>query len=363
MKILDFITGIGYGHAIREAALLDYLKKKNSKFIIASYGNALDYFEKKFPTIDILGPKFPEKSGKLGILKTMFINLKLPYSHISNYFKLQTTLKVFKPDIILTDFEPIALYMAKDLPHFLIFNFDPENYKEFIKNKKNKFKSQIKYIDWVYNKAKKINCPIIIPSLLGEKKSKDFHYVNPIVREIPTASEKILLRKLKLDKQPIIIMLGGSHFGDDLLHQIISSIKDVDEEFLIFGYKLHGKKHKNITFMPFKENFLEYLKVSKGIITMAGHNTLSECVVLKKPSLIFPIPNSLEQLLNAFEMKKNNLGIVNDSENLSKQEIKSSIEEFLNNLNNLQKNLDKLNVKSNGAEQVYNIIKEKSKLK
>jgi len=360
MKILDFITGIGYGHTIRQTALLNFLKKKNSKFVIATYGNSLDYFEKKLPTIDIKGPKFPEKSGKLGILKTMFINLKLPYYYLSNYKKLQTTLKVFKPDIILTDFEPIALYLDNTLPHFLIFNFDPEIYKEFIKNKKNKFKPQKKYIDWVYNKAKKINCPIIIPSLLGQKKSKDFNYINPIIREIPTASEKILLRKLKLNKSPIIIMLGGSHFGDELLKKIISIIKDIDEEFLIFGYKLHGKKHKNITFMPFKENFLEYLKVSKGIITMAGHGSLSECVILKKPSLIFPIQNSLEQLLNAFEMKKNNLAMINDSKNPSKGEIKSSIEEFLNNLKNLQKNLDKLNVKSNGAEQVYNIIKENS---
>ena len=101
MKILNFITGIGYGHAIREVALLNFLKKKNSKFVIASYGNALEYCEKKFPTIDILGPKFPEKSGKLGILKTIFINLKLPYYYLSNYLKLQTTLKVFKPDIII----------------------------------------------------------------------------------------------------------------------------------------------------------------------------------------------------------------------------------------------------------------------
>ncbi len=68
MKILTFITGIGYGHLIRQRALMDFLK--DDKFLIASYQNGYYYFENKYPTIRILGPKFSEKYGKLKIITT-----------------------------------------------------------------------------------------------------------------------------------------------------------------------------------------------------------------------------------------------------------------------------------------------------
>src|SRR3989344_1976589 len=361
MKILTFITGIGYGHTIRQRALLDFLK--NNQFLVASYQNGYYYFGNKYPTIRILGPKFPEKSGRLKILTTCLINLRLPYYYILNLIKLKKAIRKFKPDVIISDFEPVALYLNKKIQHFLIFNFDPEIYKEFVRVKNKAFDLQKMYINWVYNKARKVNCPIIIPSLLGTKKYKNLYRINPIIRELPKDSIKDLLKKLNLRKQPIIIMLGGSHFGDRLLKKILSVIQDINEDFLIFGYKIKGKKTKNIAFMPFKENFLEYLKASKGIITMAGHNTLSESIILKKPLLIFPIQNSLEQLTNAFVMEKNNLAIINYRKNLSKKDVNSSILKFLNNLEYLQQNLSKLDIKHNGASQVYKIIKEISKSK
>ncbi len=360
MKILSIITGIGYGHAIRQAALLKFLKQKKIKIKIASYKNSYNYFKDKFPTLKILGPTFLEKSSKFKSIKIFLINLKLFYYYTLNVFRLRNLIKEFNPDFIISDFEVIPLYLSKGKNHLLIFDFDPEIYQDFIKDKKKKFILQKFYIDFLYKKAKKINCPVIIPSLLGEKKHKDFYYVNPIIREIPEESQKILLKKLKLKKQPIIIMLGGSEFGSTLLYKILSVIPDIDEQFLIFGYKITGKKNKNITFMPFKENFLQYLKASKGLITMAGHNTLSEAVILKKPSLIFPVPNMLEQLTNAYIMERNKLAIVKSHENISKKELKSVILQFLNNLEKLEKNLSKIDIKPNGAEQVYNIIKGNS---
>ena len=133
MKILAIITGIGYGHSTREIAILDYLIKRDAEIAVAGYSNSLDYFKNKFQTIEILGPKFPENSHKMSSFKTILLNLLMPLYYFKNYLQLKTTLKAFQPDIIITDFEPIALYLDKKIPKILIFNFDPETYEEYIK--------------------------------------------------------------------------------------------------------------------------------------------------------------------------------------------------------------------------------------
>ena len=59
MKIVSVITGIGYGHAIRQAAIISELEKKGVEIEIASYGNAFEYFEQTYYSLKIEGPKFP----------------------------------------------------------------------------------------------------------------------------------------------------------------------------------------------------------------------------------------------------------------------------------------------------------------
>ena len=358
-KVLSVITGIGYGHSIREAAILNYLKKKKYDVVVAGYNNSYEYFEKKFETLKLSGMEFPERKFKYSNVRVIFKNLFLPLKYTSNYFKLKKLNKIYNPDIIITDLEPIAFSMAKSKPHFLVFNYDPELYNEYVKVHKKQFKFLASIYNSIYKKAIKKSYPIIISSLTGKKPTDKFHYTNPIIRELPKKSSV-----LKNYKEPILISMGGSYFGSEILDKLLHILPNFKEDFIIFGYKTIGKSHDNIHFMSFKENFLEYLKGAKALICLGGHNTLSEAVVLKKPALTFPVPGYLEQVLNAYEIEKNKFGIGKVLNHpLNENEIKESIEEFLSNLDKYQKSLDKANIKGNGAEQVYKIIKEKSKSK
>ncbi|MBU2639737.1 MAG: hypothetical protein KKG75_03460 [Nanoarchaeota archaeon] len=357
MKVLSVITGIGYGHSIREAAILKYLKKNNFDVVVAGYNNSYEYFEKKYETLRLLGMNFPERKFKYSNFKVIFKNIFLPIKHVINYFKLLKLNKIYQPDIIIADLEPIALSIAKSKPHFLVFNYDPEIYEEYVKKSKKKFRFLAYVYNLIYKKAAKKNYPIIVSSLTGKKPNKNIYYVNPIIREIPKTTN--VLRKFK---DPILISMGGSYFGSEILDRLLHILPEFEEDFIIFGYKVIGKNQNNIHFMEFKENFLEYLKASKAIICLGGHNTLSEAVVLKKPSLVFPVPNYIEQILNAYEIEKNNFGLSKILKHpLDESEIKNAMEEFLNNLEKYQKVLDKKNIKGNGAEQVYKIIKETTK--
>ena len=355
MKIVSVITGIGYGHAVRQAAILAELESKGAEIIVASYGNALEYFEHVYKTIEIAGPKFPEKDSRFSAIKTILMNIRLPVSYIKNYFKLKRLFKAFNPDIIICDFEPLPLYMEEKKPHFLIFNFDPLQYREYVKAKKKKYLVQYKYISTIYNRARKINAPIIIPTFKKHSTEK-YKFVNPVLRKLPKASKQELLEKLKLKKPPIVIMFGGSHFSTELLYNIQEILPEIKEDFIIFTYKMSGESSGNVTFLQFQENFLEYLKASKGIITQAGHLTLSECLALKKPSLIFPIPNFIEQELNAYFAEEHKVSLVQKKKSFTKHELLSIIEEFITIIPELEKNFDNLDIETNGAEQAAAII-------
>lgn len=357
MKIVSVITGIGYGHAIRQAAILHELEKMGAEIVIASYGNAFEYFEHTYSSLKIDGPRFPEKNLRFSTIKTIFMNLNLPVQYIKNYFKLKRLFQAFNPDAVICDFEPLPLYMEKNKQHFLVFNFDPLQYQEYIREKKKRYWAQYKYILSIYKKARKINAPIIIPTF--EKHSTEkYAFVNPVLRKLPSASQHELLEKLKLKKPPIVIMFGGSHFSTELLYNINEVLSEIKEEFIIFTYKMSGKSSGNVTFLSFKENFLEYLKASKGVITQAGHLTLSECIALKKPSLIFPIPNFIEQELNAFFADEYRISLVQKKKRFTKQELQSIIEEFIAAIPELEKNFDNIDIETNGAEQAAAIIKK-----
>ena len=355
MKILSIITGIGYGHTTRQEAILTELKSQGAEIVIAAYGNAFDYFEHKYNSLKIDGPRFPEKNSEFSEFKTFLLNLKLPYFYLKNYFKLRRLMKAFNPEIIICDFEPIGLYLRKNIPHVLVFNFDPLMYKEFAKKGLKKHYFQNKYISWVYNRAKKINAKIIIPTL-EKHDSSEYNFVNPIVRPLPTESQKDLLKKLNLKSPPIIIMFGGSHFATNLLYKIQNVLHKVDDEFIVFAYKLFGESYDNIKFLSFKDNFLDYLKASKGIISQAGFQTLSESILLKKPSLIFPIPNFLEQELIASWAEKEGVSMKESKKYLSEKDLLRIIKTFIDSLPEMQKNLNKIHLQPTGAKEAAEII-------
>ncbi|MEK6826163.1 MAG: glycosyltransferase family protein, partial [Nanoarchaeota archaeon] len=89
----------------------------------------------------------------------------------------------------------------------------------------------------------------------------------------------------------------------------------------------------NVISLPFKNNFLEYLKISKAVISLAGHCTLSEILFYKKAALIYPIANLLEHYQNAQLMK--DYVMLGDLENISLISTRNTLNEFLKKLDYL----------------------------
>ncbi|MEM4245312.1 MAG: glycosyltransferase family protein [Candidatus Nanoarchaeia archaeon] len=350
MNVLFVVTGVGYGDSIRSHAVIKALLKRNPKtrIMVAGYDNSYNYFKDKYPTIKISGYKLLGMSLKFRVLSFIANNYVLPYTWFSVSLKLKKAVKSFKPDVIISDFEPAGIILGRMLrrPSVVIFAYDPLLFK-YYKHKNKKLILESIYFQKLYSLAD----VTIIPNLLGMKKSNEYVYVNPVVITKPSElpSERVLMRKLKLKKRPVLVMLGGSSFGVNLARRLMRVVKNFDEDFIIFGSNVKLPRRKNVKHFLFKPNFVEYLKVCKGVITLAGNLTLSECVVFRKPMLVFPIKDHVEQTLNAYAL--HNIAMV-------KYDIKGlrrSVESFLKNLNSIKRKIPV--VEPSGAEEIAGIIR------
>ncbi|MEK6835616.1 MAG: glycosyltransferase family protein [Nanoarchaeota archaeon] len=355
MKYLFVITGIGLGHTIREDAIIKELLKldKDAEIRIASYGNTLKYFAKKFPLTEIIGQKFPDVTSKIESFKVIASNLTYPYYYLQNIKKLKRLIKNFQPDVVIVDAQPEGIVAAKSMKvkSIFIYNLD---LNELLFEKKFRLDMFIhkKAIEYCHKNADKV----IIPILTQKTKVEDnINYINPIVRETPgrLPIEIALTQKFNFKKHPVLLTIGGSKFGLNLVRNIINASNYFDEDFIVFGVDLKIKK-ANVTCLPFQKNFLEYLKVAKAIITLAGHSTLSEILHYKKPALVFPIPNYIEQYQNAHLMQ--NYSLIGDMEELSLVYTRNILEKFFKNLEKLEHRLKELNIHKNGAEEAAKII-------
>lgn len=362
MKVLFVVTGVGLGDATREHAHIEALKRKvkGVKVLVAGYDNSYEYFKNKYKTIKIKGYKFTAKEPEFKVLPFIFRNYFLPILWFFSTWRVKAEAKKFNPDVIVSDFEPGGLILAKMLKKkcILVFGFDPylfEEYKE--KNPATiKVMLEAKYFTNLYNRADLT----VIPTLLGAKKERLLYtYINPVMREMPRdlQKEEQIMRELGLERKPILVMLGGSTFGGELAKNLNSIAKNFDEDFIIFGHTPKLSLKQNVKCYLFKENFLEYLKVCKGVITLGGQKTLTECLAFKKPMLIFPIKNHVEQLLNAYTLR--DYAAVGDK--VTPKELKIKIGYFLSNLDVIKKKIKKAKIDFNGAEQFVKLLKLVSK--
>ncbi|MBI4154842.1 hypothetical protein HY498_02025 [Candidatus Woesearchaeota archaeon] len=350
MRIAFFVTGFGYGDSIRVHAVIRELLKEYPKteIMIFGYDNSYEYFKDGFKIFKIKGYRFPDDVFGFKIFRFILKNLFLPLYWLLFSFNVYHELKDFDPDLIINDFEMLGCLMAKKLGKrcISIFGFDPEVYNEY-PSKNFILNLQMKFIKHIYDLSDRV----IISSYNSKFKEK-FNYVNPIIRAQPEEfdSESYLMKKLGFKKKPILVMLGGSNYGVSLAKRLFKLRKKFSEEFVFFGSEIIvSEKH-----FKFKENYLEYLKICKGVITLAGNLTMSECMVYKKPMLVFPIKNHVEQLLNVYTLRDYlEFGNIDDIEN--------SLKLFLNRFDEIKRNIEKAHITGYGAVEVVDIIEESLK--
>ena len=333
MKYLFIITGVAYGHLTRQEAILNKLKKidKKAEIVIAGYNTSQKYFSKRYKMIKLKPLYFNDELPRVKTFKIIFKNYKILFAMMENCNIINKFTKEYNPDIIVSDWEPFSLFLNNC---YLVWNYKPYPARTF------SFLFQKFMLNILFSALKLTNKKILIPSLEKKENTKNFIYFPLIIRKYP---DEVIPSRYK---DAILVMIGGSEFGISLARKIKNISKSFNEKFIFFGLKCRSKNC--IGFSDFREDYLSFLKSSKAVISLAGYSGLSEALVYKKPNLVFPIKNWIEQesVINEFQ------GYV-QIENIesSEKELKDIIKNFVLNLDNYKKRINKLKIED-GAKEV-----------
>src|SRR3989344_8877374 len=147
MRLLFVITGIGLGHIMREQALIKEILKNNkdAKIKIIGFKNSYNYFKEKYPTVRIMGHKFPETSFKVSQFKTFLYNIPYPLYFLYDSIRILKEIEKFKPDTIIVDTQPVGAFIGRltKIKTVAVYNLDLIKWQEFVKERNMTFMEKI----------------------------------------------------------------------------------------------------------------------------------------------------------------------------------------------------------------------------
>lgn len=365
-RILFGVYGFGLGHATRIHAIIERLKDFEIK-IVAS-GDAYDYFRKlRMNPIPLKSFVYGTTSFSFSWFWTFIENINFPINMIMDYYKLSEIVKRFKPDIIFSDSEPASFMFSvnRKIPNAFLTNLisvvqEKENLpKEIITPQ---IKAQISVIENMLDIVLKSSDRIFFPTFEKYRLQRKVKQTDVIVRKTidELEDEEKIRKKLKIYDDFYLVTFGGSLVGIELLDVLMKIFPKFSNKKFIISSRKYKKTivKKNMIIMPFIRNYLEYLKICRGVICLSGHSTLSEIIAYKKPCLTIPILGQVEQITNANTIMRNKFGsaIFFEEGKINEKKVYTKLRSFFRDEQKFRRNLRKCKLKGKGAQEIADFL-------
>jgi len=345
-KILYGVCGEGLGHASRSRILINYLKKQNHEVRIVAGGKAYNLLSKEFDHVHKSEwPMALYKNNKVQIVHTLlrFIHRTI-VSTTKHFFVIRKVVKEFKPDLLITDSEPISFYAAffSKIKRLSIDNPQVLLYR--------KYKVKFREIPaWLFL------CFVLKISLFNADKYIIYDYFDEQINDPKILFLKPLIQEGILKQKPTYgehVFVYQTSISNEYLSEVL---KKIDEKFVIYGMN-KDLTDGNLFYKMFNEKeFYRDISSAKAIITNGGFTVISEALYLKKPIFCLPIHHQFEQILNGRFVE----GLGDGVSYLEFDE--SKIKDFLKNLKKYKENLKVYNP-GNQEETLKTIEEEIRKL-
>ncbi len=332
-KIIYSLSGEGSGHSSRSREMITHLLKMGHTVKVASYNRGYSNLKDDFDVLEIEGFSIISQDNKISIGKTFAQNFNtiLDRYEASNILK-QKYFKEFKPDCVITDFEPMAAYLANelDVPLITIDNQHRMRYLEYPYPLE--WKAEALLIENLIRAMIPRPCISLITTFyFGDKRNNRTYLFPPILRQ------SVLEAKPSVENY--ILVYATQEF--DTIIEYLRTYKR--ENFIIYGFNT-DKTEKNLTFKSFSRlGFLSDLAECKAVIATAGFTLMTESFYLGKPYLALPMKGQFEQVLNGLMLDELKYG--KSALNLEKENISA----FLYDIPEYTENLKTYEHKDNGA--------------
>jgi len=322
MNILYGVCGEGMGHASIASEVIPYLERRGHKIKIFTFGKGESLLRGK-DIFSVEGLLISYEHGRVSHLKTAYSNMRNFPKNVLKIGKIQKVIEEFKPELCVSDNEPIVAQIAywKKIP---LISFSALNTFVFCDVKKPlaKKSSALLAKAIIRSIVPKADERIALSFFNETFEKKGVTFTSPVIR---TAIRKLKPRK----KEFVIAYLAKSH---DYLVKILEKI---DESFVVYGMD-NPRKKENIVFKSTPETFAQDLNKCKAIISNSGFSVISEAIYLKKPIFMIPIGGQYEQFYNCLVVQKKRIGEFSDKPS------EEAIRFFLDNLDTYETNMKKI---------------------
>lgn len=378
MRILITSFGVGIGHASRDLALARKLRQAGHEVIFASFGSGYNYLKmNRQETYDMPTMNFQADEGEINIKDTVKESKDIPYVFIKTMYKEARIIRQIKPDVIIADSTYTSPITAKflNIPCFIITNDLTFGFSDSTESMSIKYfeKSIRKFIKEITRGCKKILIPDIAGTVeLPSKLEGKTEYIGPLLHKNPDEieSKTLLRKKYNFNDDDVIILLtvGGSEFGEVLIKNICGISKDINCDRIIIFTGLEIKTEDfnindtdKIIIKDFTPYLVDWMQISDLTIALAGHTTSMELISIKKPNILIPLKNHVEQQKNIDNMEKYEITATTDINDSKK--LLETINDTLSRLDSIKINEDQYNEfvkydgKTNALKQIESLYK------
>lgn len=298
MKIVYGLSGEGSGHSSRAKVVVSHLISMGHEVKVATYGRGITNLKDEFEVFELVGLTIITVDNQVSKSKTLTHNLATIPQGQERLAKLRKSLfEEFKPDCVISDFEPLTAYLANffKIPLISLDNQHSIRYMEY-KCPPELLANAILTENIVRTIIPRPCFSIITTFYQGKLKNTRSFLAPPLLKE------SILGIKTEI-KDHILVYLTQ---GFDSLIEVLKQFKR--ETFYVYGQKseaIEGNIHyKN----PSNEEFMSLLASCKAVIATSGFTLMSEAFYLKKPFMSTPMKGQFEQELNAIIAEELNYG-------------------------------------------------------
>lgn len=293
-KILYGISGEGSGHSSRAREMLTHLIAQGHDVRAISYDRGYKNLKNDFDVHEIVGLTIVSEDNKVSPIRTVLENLRGLKDGIRSFHTTRRKFfKQFKPDCVITDFEPTSAYLANyyDVPLISLDNQHRMRYMNYQRPKG--FSKDAKVTETVIRTmVPKPDVSLITTFHFDEPTNDHTFLFPPILR-------KAVLDLTSYDNGHILVYATA---GFDSLIALLPQF--TRERFVIYGYDRESREG-NLHYRPFSQTgFLDDLASARAVIATAGFTLITEALYLGKPYLALPMQGQFEQVLNAFMLNK-----------------------------------------------------------
>ena len=332
-RILYGVQGDGFGHATRAHSVGQGLLDRGHDVRFVTNRRATTYLGGLFPerVYDIFGLCCVYDQGHVDIARTVIDNARSLSTHYRTCATLTRLFRRFRPDLVITDFEPFSAMLGRLRYGVPVVSLDNQHMLTHCACDHLTRHNTQRLLHYLAAYG------VIRLFFGGAKRYLITTFAKAPVRYHPTTLVPPVLRQAVYDCTPstggYLLAYKGAGGENDEMRRALQRCHRMP--IRAYGFAPSGAEsgwltregRGHLSLRTFDTNtFLADLAGCAGVIATAGHSLVCEALHLGKPMLLVPVARQYEQVLNAHNIEK--LGYGRAAERLSVSNIESFVDDL-----------------------------------